>query len=359
MVCPTMSGMIVERRDQVLMSFFSPLAWRASIFLSRCSSTNGPFFSERGIGSPPRAAGAAATHDQTIGRLVLATGAALGLAPGRDRVPAARGLALATAERVVDGVHGHAAGLRAHALPAVATGLAELDQLVLGVADPAHRRPAAARHPAHLGRRQAQGGVVALLGQQHHGRAGRPGDLAAAARLELDVVDGGADRDVAGRQRIAGPDLGPLPRLQAVADLHVTGGDDVALLAVEVVQQRDAARPVGVVLDRGDDGGHAVLVAPEVDEPVAALVATAAVAGGLAPVDVAAAARRLRHHQRPLGPVAGDLAEVADGLEPPSGAGRLALAESHQFGLTHSSNRSIDSPSARVTIALFVSGRLP
>jgi hypothetical protein len=41
---------------------------------------------------------------------------------------------------VVDGVHGHTAGLRADALPAVAAGLADLRELVLGVADLADRR---------------------------------------------------------------------------------------------------------------------------------------------------------------------------------------------------------------------------
>src|SRR5262245_8860978 len=49
MVWPTMSGITVERRDQVLTTFFSFFVLRASTFLSRCSSTKGPFFSERGI----------------------------------------------------------------------------------------------------------------------------------------------------------------------------------------------------------------------------------------------------------------------------------------------------------------------
>src|SRR5580658_209939 len=66
----------------------------------------------------PRAAGAAPADDHRIGLLVAGAGAAFGLAPGGDRVAATRGLALATTQRVVDRVHGHAAGLRALALPA-------------------------------------------------------------------------------------------------------------------------------------------------------------------------------------------------------------------------------------------------
>src|SRR5271169_4462197 len=48
-VCPTISGIIVERRDQVRSTFFSLRAFMASTFVARCASTNGPFFVERAI----------------------------------------------------------------------------------------------------------------------------------------------------------------------------------------------------------------------------------------------------------------------------------------------------------------------
>jgi hypothetical protein len=53
------------------------------------------------------------------------------------------------------------------------------------------------------------------------------------------------------------------------------------------VQQRDAGRAVGVVLDRRDRRGDAVLVATEVDDAVLALVATTPVPAGDAAVHVA------------------------------------------------------------------------
>src|SRR5437762_12124010 len=49
MVWTTMSGMMVDRRDHVLMTRFSLVEFRSSTFLSRCSSTNGPFFRLRGM----------------------------------------------------------------------------------------------------------------------------------------------------------------------------------------------------------------------------------------------------------------------------------------------------------------------
>jgi hypothetical protein len=43
---------MVERRDQVLMTFFVPASFCASTFFMRWSSTNGPFFKLRGICQP-------------------------------------------------------------------------------------------------------------------------------------------------------------------------------------------------------------------------------------------------------------------------------------------------------------------
>src|SRR6266498_4848844 len=158
MVWPTMSGMIVERRDQVLITRLSRLRFRSSIFFSRWSSTNGPFLSDRPIVTylpvlwpwfpgplggrgahpePPRAPWgprngpgareplpppplAAAAQDHLVGGLVAAAGATLRLAPRAHRVAATGALALATAERVIDRVHGHATGVRPLAAVAVA-----------------------------------------------------------------------------------------------------------------------------------------------------------------------------------------------------------------------------------------------
>src|SRR5581483_3778515 len=82
---------------------------------------------------PPLTACAAAADDELLRFLGGVAGTAFRLAPGRHRVAAAGGLALAAAERMVDRVHGHPAGLRAHTLPPVAAGLADLDQVGLGV----------------------------------------------------------------------------------------------------------------------------------------------------------------------------------------------------------------------------------
>src|SRR5215469_2664258 len=51
MVCPIISGTMVERRDQVFTTFFSLRVFSASTFSRKWPSTNGPFFNERAIAS--------------------------------------------------------------------------------------------------------------------------------------------------------------------------------------------------------------------------------------------------------------------------------------------------------------------
>src|SRR6201996_5016526 len=139
-VSPTMSGTIIERRDQVLIGLRSLRGAATWTFLARCRSTNGPFFVERGIVSSTHLV-LAARHDHIVRALVVAGLLALGVpAPRRDRVRVAlAGLALATTVRVIDRVHRQTAHRRAHAAPAHRAGLAVAAQVVLIVADFAQR----------------------------------------------------------------------------------------------------------------------------------------------------------------------------------------------------------------------------
>src|SRR5271169_615433 len=110
-VWPTKSGVIVQERDQVFITFF----WFDLLSASTCSSTrwltNGPFFSERVIAllSPP-------FHDVFARRLFSPPGL-LSLrvpAPRRNRmrVPL-RGFPLSAAVGMVDRVHHDPPRLRA------------------------------------------------------------------------------------------------------------------------------------------------------------------------------------------------------------------------------------------------------
>src|SRR4029453_8791006 len=96
---------------------------------------NGPFLSERDIGGYLLTATIA--HDELIRALVLACLVTLARrTPRRHRMRVALpGAAFATTVRMIDRVHRGAANGRAHTAPATRTGLTELLQVVLGVAD--------------------------------------------------------------------------------------------------------------------------------------------------------------------------------------------------------------------------------
>src|SRR4051794_15430027 len=357
-VWPTISGMTVDRRDQVLMTFLSPPRFMPSIFSSSGTSTKGPFFSDLLMYYPSDFSRFAVcglptancqlfrspSDDEAIGPLRVARLVALGRhAPRRHRVTAARGLAFAAAERVVDRVHRDAAYVRPDALPAAAPGLADRHVLVVDVADRADGRETVHVDLADLAGRHLHRGVVAFLGHQLHRRPGAARDLAALARLQLDVVEQRAERNVLQRQRIARQDVDVLPRDDGVADLQPGRLQDVALLAVGVGQQRDARRAVRVVLDGRDPGRHIELVPLEIDDPVHPLVAAAAPPRGEVSGVVAAAGAADRLQQRLVRFLRRDLVEQRHRLKTGAGRRRLEFAKWHDYA--PSRNSGIFAPS--------------
>ena len=136
-----------------------------------------------------------------------------------------------------------------------------------------------------------------------------------------------AESCVSGRQLpTVGGASGPLITVSPA--FKPVGSEDVPLLAVDVVQQRDAGGAVRIVLNRIDLGRHAVLVAAEVDQPVLLLVAAAAMPGRDLALVVAAARLRLAAQQRLLGLRAWrQLGEVADGRPAAAGGGRIVFVE--------------------------------
>jgi hypothetical protein len=108
---------------------------------------------------------------------------------------------------MVDGVHGYTAGLRTNALPAVTTGLTDLDQVMFGVTNLAHRCTAVDRNSTHFSRWQSQRGEIALFSYELNTRTCGAGHLAACSSLEFNVVNHCSNWDVAKGKRIAHPNL--------------------------------------------------------------------------------------------------------------------------------------------------------
>src|ERR1700694_3494622 len=210
------------------------------------------------------------------------------LAPGCLRVAARAGAPPTTTVRMVEGVHGDAAHGGPLAAPAVFAGLADVLVLVLDVADLADGRVADDRHAPDLARWHADLRVVPFAGQQLGRHARGPHHLAALAAVELDVVHRAAQRNARQRQRVPRFDVSLGSADHLVTDRQTDRGQDVALLAIGVGQQRDPRAPVRVVFDRADGRRDVQLVALEVDDPVELAVATTLMADGDLSLRVAA-----------------------------------------------------------------------
>src|SRR4051812_41692279 len=174
-VCPTISGITVDRRDHVRRTFFSLREFRPSTLVRRYPSTNAPFLVERAI-SPRRDVPcnvsllpnlrdvttyvselllAAPAHDELIGPLVVPRLIATSrLAPRGYRMPSARSLSFTTTVRMIHRVHRNAPVMRTLAQPPRPSRLADRDVLVIDVADLPDRRHAILRDLARLARGQ-------------------------------------------------------------------------------------------------------------------------------------------------------------------------------------------------------------
>src|SRR5690606_4857618 len=207
----------------------------------------------------------ARANDVLVGRLVLAGLVALGaLAPRGDRVAATAGAAFAAAVGVVDGVHGHTADRRANAHVTLAAGLAEVLVRMVGVRDRAHRRHAFLADHAKLARREADLRVAAVTANELRVGAGGARQLAALAGLQLDVVDDRADRHARERHRVARLHVGLGAGDDIVAHGEALRREDIGLLAVLVLHQRDEGGPVRIVFDPLDRRRNVELAALEI-----------------------------------------------------------------------------------------------
>src|SRR5262245_18122446 len=246
--------------------------------------------------------------DEPVRRLVLARLVTLGrLAPGGGPVLASLG---AAAIGVIDGVHGDRAHRWPGAAPAGSPSLAGDLVHVVGVGDRSHRCHALLAHAPGLTRIETQdrpAGVTA-----HELRIGACGtrNLAAATRLEFDIVHDGSNRRRGELHRIAGLHIGLDAGDHLVAYRQALRRQYVGKRSIAIFQERDDGRAVGIVFEPLHPRGHVMLGAPEVDTAVGLLVAATDMAHGDAPVVVAAARLGLALGQQLDGPALPQMAAV-------------------------------------------------
>src|SRR4051794_40308099 len=117
-VSPTKSGVIIDRRDQVLIGCLDLVSFAFTILSIRCPSTNGPFFIERPIGLVLFHGASIAAHQNKSVRMFSFDPGFFSLrdnAPGRHRMTAAGRLAGAATHGMINGILGHRPAQRTNA----------------------------------------------------------------------------------------------------------------------------------------------------------------------------------------------------------------------------------------------------
>src|SRR5579863_10060682 len=238
-------------------------------------------------------------HDIAVRRFLAARLVTLGRHSPRRLRMVALGSPLATAMRMVDRIHRHSAHMPALAQPAAAAGFADRNIFEFEITHLPDRRTAFRLHHALLARRQLEQGELAFLRHQLRLRPRATRQLRPRPRLQLDRMYNRADRNMFELQRVARFDIRLGAAFDLVANPQSLGRQDIALVAVRIMQQRDIRRSVGIVFQRRYYRRYAVAIALEIDHPQAPLMPAAAMARGHAS-EIIAPARMLYRRQQPL-----------------------------------------------------------
>ena len=141
----------------------------------------------------------------------------------------------------------------------------------------------------------------------------------------------GTDGDIAQRQVVARLNIGACTALYKVTLAELVGSNDVALLAICVMQKCDTRSAVRVVLNVSDLCWHAIFViTTEVDETVGALMSATLVTNGDATGRVTTTLGVDRTDERLLRGGASDLNEVRNARATTARSCRLVFTNTHE-----------------------------
>src|SRR5512146_2392351 len=125
--------------------------------------------------------------------------------------------------------------------------LPKLHITMIDITDRADGRVAYLVDQADLTRGQTDLSEIPFFAQELCGAACGADDLAAASLPQLDIVDECSDWDVRDRKAVAGADLRIRAGEQRITDAHVERCDNIALLTIGIVKQRQPGCAVRIV----------------------------------------------------------------------------------------------------------------
>lgn len=216
-------------------------------------------------------------------------------------------VSLASSVRVIDCVHGLTEHLRLLPEPAIATGLPDGDEMVIGIADRSDGCETNRADLAHLATGQLHDSIRNVEADQNGAGSRGADDLSSAAGLQLDVVDAIPDRHMLQTHAVAGLHLRAIGTDDLIVNLESLGSQHITLLAVAVVHQRNVGGTIGIVLDGGDAPDHTLLVdLLEIHEAQETLVSSAAMTDGDATKIIPAGNPLFTRHKTLLRPLLGE-----------------------------------------------------
>lgn len=206
-------------------------------------------------------------------------------------------LSFTTTHWMVNRVHGNTADMRPSALPSVAARFAELLTVVFAVANGTDAGAAEFMELAHLAGRKTNQNVFTFFGHELGRGSGTAHELGAFADFHFDVVNNRTEGDVDHRQAVTRLNVHIVAGYHCIAHGNAVRGEYVALLAIEIAEQRDVGGSVRIVFDGDDFRIDTGLVTLEIDETILALMTTANVTGRNPSVVVPSAGLRQAYHQ--------------------------------------------------------------
>jgi hypothetical protein len=172
------------------------------------------------------------------------------------------------------GIHRGTSNSRTLALPAVSSSFTNHDTAVLGISKYTDRRTTTAGNSTNFTTRQSHLSPAAIASVQRRSNTGTSTQLAATSRLHLNIVNHGAQRNSAQWHAVA------YNRLNRLATFNFRTGcksfwcENVSLLTIRVLNQRNSAASVRIVLNVSNRTNNAVFVSLKVNLSIKALMPT-------------------------------------------------------------------------------------
>ena len=126
-------------------------------------------------------------------------------------------------------------------------------------------RPALHANLPHFAGRHDHGRPISFASEQSSGRASAAYQLTALSRVQLDVVDVHAHRNVFQGHGVAGDRFGVPATAHDITGRQSRWRQNVAMLAILILEQRDVAGPIGVILYCFHSRVYAIFEAFKVD----------------------------------------------------------------------------------------------